>query len=104
VIDALFGSDRQWPTVLGLVVNDGLRQKLKIGVWNVASMGEAVRRRGNKAVYENYLDVCRELVAEKAGQRDYTLTRWAGYYCGHAQQMTHYAALLVRTLTTETGG
>lgn len=93
VIDALFASERPWPAKLGIVVNDGLRQKLKIGAWDVASMAAMVQKCGN-ALYEDYLAVCQELLSGKAAQRDYRLTRWAGYYCGHAQQMTHYAAVL----------
>lgn len=93
VLDALFASERPWPVKIGIVVNDGLRQKLKIGAWNVRSMTAMVTRYGNR-LSDIYLDVCRELLSEKAAQRGYRLVRWAGYYCGHAQQMTHYAAVL----------
>jgi len=97
VIDAFFRSNRPFPEALGIVVNDGLRQKLKMnGGWNVGSLESAVSRWGNNALYKNYLDICKELLQEKASQRGYTLTRWKGYYCGHAQQMTHYAALFIR--------
>lgn len=93
VLDALFTSARPWPDKIGLVVNDGLRQGLRIGAWNVASMAGMVAKYGNKLA-DSYLDVCRELLSAKAAQQGYKLTRWAGYYCGHAQQMTHYAAVL----------
>lgn len=96
VIDAFFQSERPFPPTLGIVVNDGLRQRLKIAAWDVDSLGEMVARYGNKDVYKNYLEICRELFQEKAGQRGYTLTRWAGYNCGHLGQMTHYAALFTR--------
>lgn len=97
VLDALFSrTARDWPARLAVVVNDGLRQKLKIGAWDVASMAEAVAWYGNGWIFANYLDVCRELLETKAGQVGYTLARWAGYYCGHAQGLTHYAAILTR--------
>lgn len=97
VIDAFFESNREFPSVLGVAVNDGLRQKMKIsGGWNVRSMASVVERHGNRYMYHNYLSVCKELLQEKAGQRGYSLTRWAGYYCGHLGQMTHYAAKLNR--------
>lgn len=97
VIDAFFQSRRYFPTVLGVVVNDGLRQKVKMnGGWDVASLQAVVSRHGSRAMYGNYLEISRDLLQEKAGQRGYTLTRWAGYYCGYHDQMTHYAALFTR--------
>ena len=97
VLDAFFGSERRFPRRLAIAVNDGLRLKLKTGTaWATHSLQEAVQRFGNAAIYPRYLDVCRWLLAKKAGQRGYSLTRWAGYYCGHAEQMTHYAAVLER--------
>lgn len=97
VIDAFFQSERPFPSMLAIVVNDGLRQKLKMnGGWNVASLEHVVARYGNNVLYANYLEICKELLQEKASQRGYALTRWAGYYCGHAQQMTHYAGLFTR--------
>ena len=95
VMDAFFQSDRQFPSRLAIVVNDGLRQGVKMnGGWNTKSLADVVAKYGSSQLYKNYLTICRELLEEKAGQRGYTLTRWAGYYCGHADQMTHYAAIL----------
>lgn len=95
ILDAYFGSNRPFPDKMAVVVNDGLRQKIKIsGGWDVGSMKSAVEKWGNNALYANYLDVCQDLLKEKASQVGYTLTRWAGYYCGHCQHMTHYAAIL----------
>lgn len=105
-IDAFFQSERPFPPTLGIVVNDGLRGKLQVsGGWDVGSMQEVVQKYGNKYLYSNYLDVCQELLKEKAGQRGYTLTRWAGYFCGNAGskksaigtgRMTHYAGMFTR--------
>jgi hypothetical protein len=95
IVDAYFGSNRLFAPKMAVVVNDGLRQSLKMnGGWNVGSMKSAVEKWGNNALYASYIDVCQELLKEKAGQVGYTLTRWAGYYCSHAEQMTHYAAIL----------
>jgi hypothetical protein len=95
VMDALFQSDRKWPRKLAIAVNDGLRQKLRInGGWDVASLTEKVAEYGSASVHDHYLQICQELVQEKAGQVGYTLTRWAGYHCGSGEQMTHYAAIL----------
>lgn len=97
VIDAFFESKREFPPKLAIVVNDGLRQMVKTtGGWNVNSLQGMVSQYGAASMYKNYLDVCQELIEEKAKQRNYTLSRWAGYYCGHAEQMTHYAAILVK--------
>lgn len=105
-IDAFFQSERPFPPTLGIVVNDGLRKRLMIKAWDVASMESSVARYGEKGVHGRYLEICQELLKEKASQRGYTLTRWAGYYCGHAGgntaaigtgSMTHYAALFTRS-------
>ena len=82
---------------LCVVATDGLRQKLKMnGGWTVGSMKEVVKIHGNDYLYANYLIVCQELMEKKALEAGYYLKRWAGYYCGHANQMTHYAAVLER--------
>lgn len=96
-LDAYFESEREFPPVLAIAVNDGLRQKVKMnGGWDVESLQQIVAHVGARGMYEHYLDVCRELLTEKASQRGYKLERWAGYYCGHADQMTHYGAVLTR--------
>lgn len=92
-IDAYFESERPRPDRIAVAVNDGLRQGLKMGrAWGVGSMLEIVKKYGND-IYQNYLEICRELLEQKAAQRDYKMIRWAGYYCGHAKQMTHYGAI-----------
>ncbi len=96
-VDAFFESERQWPAIMGIAVNDGLRLHLKLaGGWRVGTLAHAVQKYGSDAIYDNYLAIAREMLQEKAGQRGYALAKWAGYYCGHLKQMTHYAALLER--------
>lgn len=95
VLDAFFTSCRPFTNTLAVVVNDGLRQKLKMnGGWSVDSLIGIVTEYGNSALYENYLDICQEILQKKAAQRGYALSRWTGYYCGYENQMTHYAAIL----------
>jgi hypothetical protein len=95
VMDAYFNSSRPFPPRMALVVNDGLRQKLKMGAgWAGKSMQEIVTRVGNNALYHDYLTVCRDLVAEKSGRAGYELKAWTAYYCGGGASMTHYAAIL----------
>ena len=97
-IEAFFGSDRPFAPKLAVVVNDGLRQKLRMnGGWSVASLHAVVERLGNSGLYQKYLEVCRNLLVEKSARAGYSLKKWTGYYCGHAGQMTHYAALLEKT-------
>ncbi len=95
VLTAFFTSDRPRAQQMAVVVNDGLRQKVKMGGgWSTGSLKAVVSRYGNDKLYANYLDVCRELLEESVSQAGYGLTHWGGYYCGYAKQMTHYAALL----------
>ena len=95
ILDAFFDSDRPRAKRLVLVVNDGLRQKLKMnGGWSVNSLHAVVDRLGNSKLYERYLEICRDLVSEKAARAGYALKKWTGFHCGFAGQMTHYCAVL----------
>jgi hypothetical protein len=97
ILDAFLESERPKPDRLVVVVNDGLRQKLKMnGGWSVASLADAVERFGNAAFYPRYLDICRWMLKEKAARAGYALRRWTAYHCGCQQMMTHYAATLER--------
>ena len=96
VLDAWFASDRPRAAHLLVVVNDGLRQKIRLGgAWSVHSLADAVRQFGNN-LHGVYLEVARYLMESKAAQAGYTLDRFVGYYCGFQDQMTHYAGLLVQ--------
>jgi hypothetical protein len=98
VMDAFFQTERPRAKRLALAVNDGLRQKLKMNSgWAVHSLEHVVRKYGNGQMYERYLEICRELVIEKAAIAGYSLKKWAGYYCGFNGQMTHYGAVLERS-------
>jgi len=97
-VKAFFTSERPFAPRMWVVVNDGLRQKLRVGgAWSVESLRAAVARFGND-LHGDYLAVCRWLLAEHAKAAGYTLRRFNGYYCGEGtgagQQTTHYAALL----------
>jgi hypothetical protein len=97
IIDTFFSCEKYVTQKLCIAVNDGLRQKLKMnGAWSVKSMAAMVKKYGNADMYKNYLHICKEMMKEKAREAGYTVTRWGGYHCGHAQQMTHYAAVLER--------
>jgi len=97
VIEAFFQSERPRPDRLAVVVNDGLRQKVRLGgAWSVNSLKAVVWRRGND-LFSTYLDVCKELITEKAAGAGYRLDRFTGYYCGHLGSMTHYLAMFQRS-------
>lgn len=98
VFDAFFSSDRPRPETMIVVCNDGLRQKLKLnGGWQTKAMQPIIAKYGNDRLFGCYLDVCRDLLGQIAGMAGYSINNWRGYYCGHAQQMTHYAAMLNRS-------
>ena len=99
VLDAFIaGHGESLQSAWGLVVNDGLRQKVERdnGGWCVASLKDAVAHWGSATMYANYLDVCRWLVEKKVATVGFTVAKWAGYYCGHNKSITHYAAVLKR--------
>lgn len=94
VLDAWIDSPRPKAPRLIVVVNDGLRQKIKLGgAWSVGGFEEVTQRFGSD-IYDQYLAVCQWLMQQKAAQAGYTLSRFEGYYCGHNQAMTHYLAVL----------
>lgn len=97
VLAAFFESRRPRPSRLAVAVNDGLRQKIKTGGgWDMGSMQAAVARHGAARMFARYAEVCAELMEEQAGKAGYRLRQWVAYYTGHAQQMTHYGAILER--------
>lgn len=97
-IDAFLRSDRPHPDRLGIVVQDGLRQKVQLtGGRNIKSLIQTVQRWGADHLYEHYLEACRELMTDKAAEAGYDLRRWTGYYCGRQNALTHYAAVLTRS-------
>lgn len=96
-IEAFMTSDRPREPVMGIAVNDGLRQKLRLqGGWSVKSMRTAVEKFGNAALFDRYLDVAKWKLEQLGALQDYKLTHWTGYYCGFNNDMTHYAAVLER--------
>lgn len=94
VIEAFFGGERERPDLLCVAVNDGLRQRVRMGQsWDTPSLQGMIGKYGND-LHPIYLEVCQEMLKEKASGVGYDLTRFAGYYCGHAQQITHYLGVL----------
>lgn len=95
-LEAFFTSPRPRAAELHLVVTDGLRAKVRMrAAWSGNTLAEMVRRYGNE-LFPVYLDVCRELLGQKAGAAGYTVAGFHGYYAGKMNGMTHYAARLVR--------
>ena len=98
-LDSYFSSPRTFVTRLAIAVNCGLRQKLRLaGGWHVKSLQDIVERRGNQALYKNYLDICKELLQKHAWKQGYRLKSWTGYYTGNpgaanADNMTHFGAI-----------
>ena len=100
-LHAFLTSARPRASHVVLTVNDGLRLRVKIDQsWRTPVLEPVVRRFGND-LHDRYLQVCRWLLEREAGEAGYDLSRFEGYYCGHAAQMTHYAALL--TLPASSG-
>lgn len=95
-LDAFFASARPFAPVMAVVVNDGLRQSLGLGTaHNIRSMQGMVEKYGND-LHPIYLEVSQELLVGYAKRVGYTVTMFAGYYCGPAQFNTHWMALLRR--------
>jgi len=95
IIATFFASDRERAARLVIAVQDGLRLNARLtGGWDVAVLRAGVNEFGANGLFDNYLAFCESNLRAIAG---YELTRWAGYYCGRGQSMTHYAGVLVRS-------
>lgn len=94
-LQAFFQSDRPRTERVILTVNDGLRRELKLkSGWHHESMRPWVERFGNDHCYKHYEDICELSVSLLAKSRGYEVSRWTSYYCGAAENMTHFAAVL----------
>ncbi len=93
-LKAFFKSQRPFADRMVVVVNDGLRQKLRInGAWSTGSMRSMVEKYGND-LHPIYLDICAELLGEYADSAGYFVDEFAGYYCGASKLLTHFLAVL----------
>lgn len=96
VLEAIFEHPRRLQDRVELVVNDGLRQKVKLGgAWSVEALRPAVRRHGNN-VYPIYAEVALETLEEIVAAAGYQVCAWTSRYTGHNNDMTHYWARLSR--------
>lgn len=93
-IQAFFASVRPRAGKVVVVVNDGLRMKLRGGgAWDTKVLEDMVLRYGND-LWGSYLEICEELMKETAVAAGYAVSFFDGYYCGHEQKMTHYLSVL----------
>lgn len=93
-IQAFFRSERPRADKVAVVVNDGLRMKIRGGgAWDTKILEPMVQRHGND-LWSRYLEVCEELMSETAEAAGYTVSFFDGYYCGIEKKMTHYLSVL----------
>jgi hypothetical protein len=96
-LGAFFGTPRAFPESMHLVVNDGLRQKVKLGgAWQTHDLRELVQEFGND-LYGCYMAVAKEKIRRLVKAAGYAIESWKGYHCGHGGDMTHYWAALKRS-------
>ena len=90
----LFDAHRRRPGRWWLVANCGLRHTLGLKqAWRIEVLQELAARLGAASdFYHRYLDVVQLLLTEHANASGQRLTWFDGYYCGHGNNMTHYAA------------
>jgi hypothetical protein len=96
VVGSIFARSGEWGEgPAAFVVNDGMRQKLRMhGGWHCRALAAAVAQFGNGALFARYLEVCRWLVDGHAARVGRRVVKWAGYHCGPRGDMTHYAFVL----------
>jgi hypothetical protein len=100
VLHAFFGSNRTFPDRIAVVVNDGLRQKVQLGgAWNTGCLRGVVSKVGNAAIYKRYKELCKDLLLERVAPLGFGISHWGAYYTGHANAMTHFAAIIEKKAT-----
>ena len=97
VITAYINGRTRHNNKLVIVVNDGLRQAVKMGqAWHCESLKDVVKVFGND-IYHDYLKVARWLLEKKVAPAGYAVSHFEGRYVGHNGDMTHYGAIVSRT-------
>lgn len=95
-IQAFMVSRRPFADSMVVVVNDGLRQKVRGGgSWDSGTLAPVVERWGND-LWGRYLEACEWLMGEAAQAAGYRVVFFDGYYTGVEKKMTHYLAVLNR--------
>lgn len=97
------------PTVsrLAIVVNDGLRNALKMKIgWKIEVLRNARAHFGLNNLYSQYAEICRWMMEERATAAGYRLAKWTAYYNRHpeirkqgelpGENCTHWAAIIER--------
>jgi len=93
-IRGYFGSRRPFAGRMVVVVNDGLRHKIRGGgAWDSGTLAPMVERYGND-LWNRYLHICEEMMTEAVKLAGYRVTFFDGYYAGHEKKLTHYLAIL----------
>jgi len=100
-IDGFLQSDRRLPDYLMIVVNDGLRALAqRQRGWTSKTLEPIVRKYGNTDLFNRWLEICREMLQERAEHAGYKMQTWAGYYPQRndypSHHMSHYCGLLVK--------
>ena len=97
VLSAFLQSARPRVSELVIVVNDGLRQSVKMGgAWQSPCLEMVVEKWGNQ-LWDHYLPACEWLMSDLASESGYQMSYFDGYYCGsdiHSMNITHYVAVL----------
>lgn len=89
-IQAYFASKRPFPERMIIVVNDGLRHKVRAGgAWDSGTLEPVVQRWGND-LWDKYLDACAFLLEDAVQAAGYQVAFFDGYHCGVEQKMTHF--------------
>jgi hypothetical protein len=100
-IDGFLESKRDLPEYLVIVVNDGLRALAqRQRGWTSKTLEPIVRKYGNTDLFNRWLEICREMMLERAEQAGYKMQTWTGYYPKRNDyadhHLTHFASLLVK--------
>lgn len=96
VIDAFFTSERPFAQVMAIAIFDGVRENLEMGTgWKVKALQPAIEKHGND-LHPIYIDVCAELLTDKAAKAGYTVTFFNGFYAGRRGKLTHCLGILER--------
>jgi hypothetical protein len=82
---------------IGIAVMDGLRQGAKMQVaWKQKGLKQFSDKYGNAELYKFYKELCKEKIEEIISPLGFRISKWAAYYCGTMDLMTHYGGIFKR--------
>ena len=97
VLKAFFESDRPRADRVVLVVHDGVRNRIgRFGASDIDVFQDVITKVGEIHLYRNYIEVCEDMLTERAESAGYAVEAFGGFYSKRDKDQTHFFAELIK--------